>query len=155
MSFESQRFLSISCPAYIFNAFQVPKVGSNRIFLAINPSPAGLFPSSLSNQMRPTGQAMVQSNIRRMGNNSLMSSNARAPAASASNKPAAAAPNASDQVSILVRPSNGSTSKPVLLNVPRKVAVKVRIIKSSKMSLLYLSQFDLSGQSKCLSKKYV
>ena len=78
---------------------QVPKIGTKQVFLAINPTPGGVKPySSVSGQ------------------------NQQKPA----HQPNQAKPAApSDQVSILVRPSAGGNA--VLLNVPRNVALKVKI----------------------------
>lgn len=70
-------------------ATQVPRVGNNTIYIAVNPT------------NRPTGQNQQPQQ-----------------------KSSTSAPNHSEQVSILVKPQKGG--KPVLLNVPRKIALKVK-----------------------------
>ena len=67
------------------------------MFLAINPTPGGVTPYTTTPQ---------------------------APQAKPSRAPPAMKPSQSEQVSILVRPSGGGN--PVLLNVPRNVALKVK-----------------------------
>ena len=88
-------------------AKQVPHVGNRPIYLAVNPSnPA-------------TGNALKQ-----QSKNSLPSQ--KNPTSSNYSQTPSTNQN-SDQVSILVRQqSNGPHTKPVLLNVPRKVALKVK-----------------------------
>ena len=81
---------------------QVPKIGTKQVFLAINPTPGGVKPYSSV----PGSPG---------------SNNTSKPAATTPAKP----PPAGDQVSILVRPSAGGNA--VLLNVPRNVALKVKI----------------------------
>lgn len=84
---------------------QVPKIGTKQVFLAINPTPGGVKPYSsvpAHTQQKPTQPQQSQPG---------------------QTKPAAGQP--SDQVSILVRPSAGGNA--VLLNVPRNVALKVKI----------------------------
>ena len=78
---------------------QVPKIGTKQVFLAINPTPGGVKPYSSVSGGSQQKPAQQQSQA----------------------KPAAQ----SDQVSILVRPSAGGNA--VLLNVPRNVALKVKI----------------------------
>ena len=88
-------------------AKQVPHVGNRPIYLAVNPSnPA-------------TGNALKQQskNASPSQKTSTSSTSTKAPSTNTN----------SDQVSILVRQqSNGPHAKPVLLNVPRKVALKVK-----------------------------
>ncbi len=68
------------------------------------------------------------SGARRMssGTSSESSSSSFSPSGSRPPPGATAAPNTGEQVSILVRPTKGTNPKPVLLNVPRKVALKVK-----------------------------
>jgi len=76
---------------------QVPKIGTKQVFLAINPTPGGVTPYTTSPHTQP-------------------------PKA----KPGAEKPSGqTEQVSILVRPSGGGNA--VLLNVPRNVALKVKV----------------------------
>jgi len=77
---------------------QVPKIGTKQVFLAINPTPGGVKPYSSVSSVNNSKPAAPQAT---------------------NNKPL------TDQVSILVRPSAGGNA--VLLNVPRNVAVKVKI----------------------------
>ena len=91
-------------------AKQVPNVGNRPIYLAVNPSnPA-------------TGNALKQQqskNVSTSQNNVLTTTNSKPPSSNTN--------STSDQVSILVKQQNsGSSTKPVLLNVPRKVALKVK-----------------------------
>jgi len=83
-------------------ATQLPRVGSNSIFIAVNPSqrPPQNQQSSLTSPSLPKMSSMSGT------------ASASSPAAN------------SEQVSILVRPQKGG--KPVLLNVPRRVAMKVK-----------------------------
>jgi len=91
-------------------AKQVPNVGNRPIYLAVNPSnPA-------------TGNALKQQqskNVSTSQTNVLTTNNSKPPSSNAN--------TTSDQVSILVKQqSGGNNTKPVLLNVPRKVALKVK-----------------------------
>ena len=88
-------------------AKQVPNVGNRPIYLAVNPSnPA-------------TGNALKQQHKSESSSHKNPISNNMNPLTSTN-------PN-SDQVSILVKQQHsGPHSKPVLLNVPRKVALKVK-----------------------------
>ena len=88
-------------------AKQVPNVGNRPIYLAVNPSnPA-------------TGNALKQA--------SSSASPSQKAQPSVNNSPNTSPKLNSDQVSILVRQQNGGPqAKPVLLNVPRKVALKVK-----------------------------
>ena len=90
-------------------AKQVPHVGNRPIYLAVNPSNPATG-NALKQQGRHTSSPIHKSQS---------SSNSNSSSASAN-------PN-SDQVAILVKQQNGGPhAKPVLLNVPRKVAVKVK-----------------------------
>ena len=89
-------------------AKQVPHVGNRPIYLAVNPSNPATG-NALKQQARNTSPSQ-KNQISSSSNSSSASLN----------------PN-SDQVSILVRQQNGGPhAKPVLLNVPRKVALKVK-----------------------------
>ena len=96
-------------------AKQVPHVGNRPIYLAVNPSnPA-------------TGNALKQPSK----NTSTSPAGQKAPSLSEHSGTNTASPSASihnsDQVSILVKQQNsGPLAKPVLLNVPKKVALKVK-----------------------------
>ena len=91
-------------------AKQVPNVGNRPIYLAVNPSnPA-------------TGNALKQQQSK-----NLPTSQNNSPMANSSKPPSTNVNSTSDQVSILVKQQNsGAHTKPVLLNVPRKVALKVK-----------------------------
>ena len=79
-------------------ATQLPRVGSNSIYIAVNPSQRPpQQPQSLTSTSMPKMNSSSAANL---------------------------SPATSEQVSILVRPQKGG--KPVLLNVPRKVATKVK-----------------------------
>jgi len=85
-------------------ARQIPHVGNKPIYLAINPG---------------AGSAILGSSA---------SSSSKSSATSSSSKPSSSSSSSaanSEQVSILVRLAR-TNSKPVLLNVPRKVAMKVK-----------------------------
>ena len=103
-------------------ATQVPRVGSNSIYIAVNPSqrPAPAQPQQQLPQTKqsPLGKPAAKSLLL----SSASSSSSSSVAVEASS---ASADSLAEQVSILVRPQKGG--KPVLLNVPRKVAVKVKI----------------------------
>ena len=91
-------------------AKQVPNVGNRPIYLAVNPSnPA-------------TGNALKQQQSTKLPTsqtNSSIGNNSKPPPTNTA--------STSDQVSILVKQQNsGTNTKPVLLNVPRKVALKVK-----------------------------
>ena len=89
-------------------AKQVPHVGNRPLYLAVNPSnPAtGNALKQLAKAFSPSQRNQSSSNI---------------------NSPSTSTNPSSDQVSILVRQQNGGRhAKPVLLNVPRKVAMKVK-----------------------------
>ena len=89
-------------------AKQIPHVGNRPIYLAVNPSNPATG-NALKQQGRHTSSPIQKS----------QNSNSNS-------TPASTNPN-SDQVSILVKQQNsGPHAKPVLLNVPRKVAVKVK-----------------------------
>jgi len=76
---------------------QVPKIGNKQVFLAINPTPGGVKPYS------SVSTAASKPTVPQVPNSKPLT----------------------DQVSILVRPSAGGNA--VLLNVPRNVALKVKI----------------------------
>merc|ERR1719394_939912 len=79
---------------------QVPKIGTKQVFLAINPTPGGVKPYSSVSSGPPVSNTSKGQQV-------------------ANSKPL------TDQVSILVRPSAGGNA--VLLNVPRNVAIKVKV----------------------------
>ena len=91
-------------------AKQVPNVGNRPIYLAVNPSnPA-------------TGNALKQPQSKNMA-----TSQNKLPTNNVPKAPTTNSNSTSDQVSILVKQQNsGPHTKPVLLNVPRKVALKVK-----------------------------
>jgi len=76
---------------------QVPKIGNKQVFLAINPTPGGVKPYS------SVPSVASKPSVPQVANSKPLT----------------------DQVSILVRPSAGGNA--VLLNVPRNVALKVKI----------------------------
>ena len=102
---------------------QVPKIGTKQVFLAINPTPGGVKPysstSSSSGAGAVSGGGAASKQVRYIASVvwsvvlTLLS--LQAPAS----KPV------TDQVSILVKPSAGGNA--VLLNVPRNVALKVKV----------------------------
>ena len=83
-------------------------MGNKPLFLAINPSHPGIVQKLM--QLQPSSPTK--------GNKP--SSNGSKPSSSSSGKPS------TDQVSILVKSAKNPGSKPVLLNVPRNVALKVK-----------------------------
>ena len=101
-------------------ATQVPRVGSNSIYIAVNPSqrPAPAQPQQQLPQTK-------QSPLGKPAAKSLLLSSASSSSSVAVEASSASSDSLAEQVSILVRPQKGG--KPVLLNVPRKVAVKVKI----------------------------
>ena len=101
-------------------ATQVPRVGSNSIYIAVNPSqrPAPAQPQQQLPQTK-------QSPLGKPAAKSLLLSSASSSSSVAMEASSASSDSLAEQVSILVRPQKGG--KPVLLNVPRKVAVKVKI----------------------------
>ena len=113
-------------------ATQVPRVGGKPLFLAVNPSAAA---ANRLNSMLPGVMAAAakkaQASINRGSiSNSVASQAARRPPPTTNNtqnKSRQTGGNGpTDQVSILVRPSKGPNQKPVLLNVPRRIAIKVK-----------------------------
>jgi hypothetical protein len=98
-------------------ATQVPRVGSNTIYIAVNPT------------QRPQHQHHPKSSSSALTPKMSLSASASAvksstPAAAESPTSASSSSSSSEQVAILVRPHKGG--KPVLLNVPRKIALKVK-----------------------------
>ena len=103
---------------------QVPKIGTKQVFLAINPTPGGVKPysstSSSSGAGAVAGGGAASKQVRYIYEIHCLVSRPhplvlQAPAS----KPV------TDQVSILVKPSAGGNA--VLLNVPRNVALKVKV----------------------------
>lgn len=96
-------------------ATQVPRVGSKQLYLAINPSAGGMLAL-----FGPGRQSNGQQSRLQQPNSQLRANPTARPGGGAPSQPG------SDQVAILVKPLRGNNLKPVLLNVPRKVAVKVK-----------------------------
>jgi hypothetical protein len=91
-------------------ATQVPRVGNNSIYIAVNPT----------QRMQQLQQPQrTQSSTATTAASSQQPKSFSSPASNANS-----ASSSSDQVSILVRPQKGG--KQVLLNVPRKIALKVK-----------------------------
>ena len=97
-------------------ATQVPRVGSSSIYIAVNPSPQRPAPAQPQQQL----PQMKHSSVGKVTTKSLL-----LPSAQTSTDSTGSTKYLTEQVSILVRPQKGG--KPVLLNVPRKVAMKVKI----------------------------
>jgi len=144
IKFTNNRQVTESIPKRLFDqanlmrktlyqrSVQVPKIGTKQVFLAINPTPGGVRPytttptksgppapghqprppSGLSNQPRPPGGQSKPSPRPPLGMTRPQGL-----------QPRVQSPN--DQVSILVRPAAGGNA--VLLNVPRSVALKVKV----------------------------
>jgi hypothetical protein len=93
-------------------ATQVPRVGSNSIYIAVNPT------------QKPHQQQQQQTQHQEQQNNQHQQNSTPATSATATTPTTSAKDTTTDQVSILVRPHKGG--KPVLLNVPRKIALKVK-----------------------------
>jgi len=113
IKFTNNRQVTESIPKRLFDqatgmrktlyqrSVQVPKIGTKQVFIAINPSPGGSRPFNGNvPQQQPPPQRQQQ-------------------------KPVHKSPGVTEQVSILVRPAQGGNA--VLLNVPRHVALKVKI----------------------------
>ena len=94
-------------------ATQVPRVGNNSIYIAVNPTQ--------KMQQQPQQQQQPQ---RTQSASTASSQQPKSFSSPASNANSASSSSSSDQVSILVRPHKGG--KQVLLNVPRKIALKVK-----------------------------
>ncbi|XP_023340374.1 uncharacterized protein LOC111710503 [Eurytemora carolleeae] len=121
IKFTNNRQVTESIPKRLFDqansmrktlyqrSVQVPKIGAKQVFIAINPSP---------------GSRPFQSNT----NGSPANRQPQKPQQQKPQQPqqqTSKPPSSSDQVSILVRPAQGGNA--VLLNVPRHVALKVKI----------------------------
>ena len=104
---------------------QVPKIGTKQVFLAINPTPGGVKPysstSSSSGAGAVAGGGAASKQVRYIAsvNCCLVSCPHPLVLQAPASKPV------TDQVSILVKPSAGGNA--VLLNVPRNVALKVKV----------------------------
>ena len=101
---------------------QIPRVAGNRLFLAVNPSPSALINGMFMQQQRSRQQQQQQQGQSRPTNQQKTRQPPQQQQKTAS-KPA----GNPDQVAILVKPQNVPTAKPVLLNVPRRVAMKVKV----------------------------
>ena len=93
-------------------ATQVPRVGNNSIYIAVNPTQRMQQPQQQQQPQRAQSTATASSQ------------QPKSFSSPASNANSASSSSSSDQVSILVRPHKGG--KQVLLNVPRKIALKVK-----------------------------
>ena len=105
---------------------QVPKIGTKQVFLAINPTPGGVKPysstSSSSGAGAVSGGGAASKQVR---DTSLVSIVVWSVVLTLLSLQAPASKPVTDQVSILVKPSAGGNA--VLLNVPRNVALKVKV----------------------------
>ena len=102
----------------------MPKIGTKQVFLAINPTPGGVKPysstSSSSGAGAVSGGGAASKQVRYIYEiHCLVSCPHPLVLQAPASKPV------TDQVSILVKPSAGGNA--VLLNVPRNVALKVKV----------------------------
>jgi hypothetical protein len=113
-------------------ATQVPRVGGKPLLLAINPSAAAahrLKAMAEQQQVQRQQQQIQRQQLQQRHQHQRKQNLASAVQRFADQRPlvkSSAQPQPTDQVSILVRPAKSASQKPVLLNVPRKVALKVK-----------------------------